>query len=95
MIIFSSNFSLIKKVILTISYCIQSLCYLYTILRNPGIPNLKRFYLNPLAKEGLIRFKTCRKCKCIMDLRKNTYHCNFCGVCVEGNLFLFVFLFHY
>lgn len=90
MTIFSVNISDVKKIILTITFSFHSLSYLYTILRNPGIPENNRFCLNPEAKIGIRRYKTCRFCKTIMNLDKNTHHCYFCCICVEG---IFIILF--
>ena len=84
MIIFALYLSDIKKIFLTVSFCIQSSSYLFTILRNPGIPKRKRFYLNASAKDGITRYKTCRICKSIMNLDIKTHHCHFCYICVEG-----------
>ena len=82
--------STVKKVILTVSFITQSFSYLFTILRNPGMPERKRFSLNPGATDGIRRFKTCRICKVIMNLDKKTYHCHFCCICVEGIFYNFI-----
>lgn len=85
MMIFPIGYSEVKKISLTIIFIIQISSYLYTILRNPGIPSGNRYYLNPTGSEGIRRYKICRICNMFMNLDKKTYHCHNCCICVEGN----------
>ena len=80
----TENLTNTKKILLSASFIIQSSSYLYTILRNPGIPPMKRFHTNPYAMEGIKRFRYCRLCKVMMNLDKKTHHCHLCCICVEG-----------
>jgi len=80
----------IKIITLSALFAIHSFSYLYTILRNPGIPSRKSFHRNPIAKNGIKRYSYCKFCKIIKNLDIKTYHCHLCSICVEGifNIFL-------
>lgn len=84
MMLFPIDNSLWKKISLTIIFLIQIFSYLFTIVRNPGIPESKRYYLYPSGSNGIKRFRICRICKMYMNLDKKTYHCHICCICVEG-----------
>jgi uncharacterized membrane protein YccF (DUF307 family) len=68
-------------------YLIHIISYIYTALKNPGIPLQEMELQNSNLKEVLKKiknYKICKICNVIMDRNKDTSHCDDCGICVEG-----------
>ncbi len=64
-------------------YLIHIFSYTYTAFANPGIPK-KKNYIEMYGCETKRNLKICDKCNVIMDEEKKTYHCDMCGVCIDG-----------
>jgi len=69
-------------------YSIHMSSYLFTFLKNPGIPAQELELENSELKEvlkGIKNYRICKVCNVIMNRNKETNHCDDCGVCIEGN----------
>lgn len=62
-------------------FIILIVSYLYSALRNPGIPELSNFNLQSDPK---VEIKKCRECRNYVRMDRQTYHCFECNVCIEG-----------
>lgn len=65
----------------------QIFSYWYTALKNPGIPK-KELWLNNGKEVTIKNSRICYICNVIMNLDEGTEHCDDCGVCIEGKIFL-------
>ena len=66
--------------------------YIYTAMKNPGIPGFEMELQNGNLKEvlkGIKNYKICKICNLIMNRNEGTGHCEDCGVCVEGKYLFF------
>ena len=83
---------------------LQMNIFIYTFLKNPGIPINKEVTLEMTRdieenknkrnrnKKGGYQF--CNICHIYVDTKSNTNHCEDCNVCIEGNSYnLFVFIY--
>lgn len=68
-------------------YIFQFGCYIISVLANPGIPSSKH-YDEVLARPELmnVKYNLCSVCGSLVNVENSTltYHCNDCGVCIEG-----------
>lgn len=86
---FDEKISVWIKVLGFVIYLIHMICYIYTVLKNPGIPAQEMELENSDLKEvlkGIKNYKICKICNVIMNRNKETNHCEDCGVCIEGKL---------
>lgn len=61
----------------------QLICYLLAATVNPGLPRYD--YQYKAEKPGFKGyFRKCEKCNLWIALDKKCYHCDKCGVCIEG-----------
>jgi hypothetical protein len=68
-----------------IIYLIQTITYIYTFLKNPGLPKINSeedmLKTNLKSKRG-IRF--CAQCNVFLNMDEGVKHCKDCDVCIEG-----------
>lgn len=68
------------------NYIVFILSYIYTFLKNPGIPRAnsqQEMKTNNIkSKKG---FKFCSMCKIFINTDNNVHHCDDCNICIEGN----------
>ena len=65
------------------SYIFFASCYILLMAGNPGIPTEKKHYdINDLNTN----YSQCNKCNCIFKKKVagKVYHCEECGICIEG-----------
>ena len=77
------NDSSLLKIIYIFSYLFFAIMYTLLLVMNPGIPVDKSdFDVNDLN----INYSQCAKCNCISYNNPSVkcYHCDECGVCIEG-----------
>ena len=80
----SENFLLIK-IGFVLNYFIFIISYVYTVLRNPGIPN-KKYYMENFRNKKLSdkkNWKKCSKCNILIPKELKVVHCTICEVCVR------------
>ena len=78
-----NNDSSFFKIIYIFSYFFFVIMYTLLLIINPGIPSDKSdFDINDLN----INYSQCAKCNCISYNNPNIkcYHCDECGICIEG-----------
>ena len=78
-------FTLVSFTMLYIlDYLSFTISYILLMALNPGIPSEKKYFdLNDLNNN----YRQCKICNCIYhkDDFKNVFHCDECGICVEGS----------
>ena len=75
--------SFIGNIIYISSYIFFASCYILLMTGNPGIPTEKKHYdINDLNTN----YSQCNKCNCIFKKKVagKVYHCEECGICIEG-----------
>ena len=75
--------SFIGNIIYISSYIFFASCYILLMAGNPGIPTEKKHYdINDLNTN----YSQCNKCNCIFKKKVagKVYHCEECGICIEG-----------
>ena len=78
------NSSTFFTMLYVLSYLTFATSYILLMVLNPGIPSEKKHYdINDLNNN----YRQCKICNCIYhkDDFKNVFHCNECGICVEGS----------
>ena len=75
-------------------YLLQITSYTYTFLKNPGIPENKKYNevqdieLNKINENNRKRnngLQFCNRCHLFVNINNNVSHCEDCNVCIEGN----------
>lgn len=75
--------SYLGNIIYISGYIFFAICYILLMVGNPGIPSDKKHYdINELNSN----YRQCNKCNCIFRKKLTTkvYHCDECGICIEG-----------
>ena len=75
--------SYLGNIIYISSYIFFATCYILLMVGNPGIPTEKKHYdINDLNSN----YCQCNKCNCIYKKKSaaKVYHCEECGICIEG-----------
>ena len=75
--------SYLGNIIYILSYIFFATCYILLMVGNPGIPKDKKHYdINDLNSN----YCQCNKCNCIYKKKAaaKVYHCEECGICIEG-----------
>ena len=75
------RFSLYRKCINQIGYWSFILSFLYTSLINQGYPKNNKRKKNVYSEE---EYYYCGLCKFYVDRFISSFHCNKCGICIEG-----------
>ena len=74
---------LLIKIFFVLNYIIYIISYLYTILKNPGIPE-RKFYIKFTKDNKTKDFRLkCKKCNIIVPKNYNITHCSDCDICVR------------
>jgi len=61
---------------------LQNFFYILTSLSNPGFP--KAIYEIEAYETEDRNFRQCRDCKIWINTTERTFHCDYCGICIEG-----------
>ena len=75
--------SYLGNIIYISAYIFFATCYILLMVGNPGIPTEKKHYdINDLNSN----YCQCIKCNCIYKKKyaAKVYHCEECGICIEG-----------
>jgi len=67
----------------------QAVFFLATSLSNPGLPKAS-YELKSYESENKI-YRQCQECKLWINTEERTYHCDFCGICIEGKKMKFTY----
>jgi hypothetical protein len=74
----------------------QAIFFIATSFGNPGFP--KASYETEAFESPEKNFRQCKDCKLWINTNERTFHCNYCGICIEGKNFLsfknFIILFY-
>ena len=81
-IIWHNSFFIIKAIAVLFSLA-QLASYFFTATINPGLPRYET-QLNAIAYQKVYNYRFCKECNFWIDLTENWYHCQDCGVCIEG-----------
>ena len=80
-----ANNYLLIKICFVLNYFVFIISYIYTVLRNPGIPT-KRHYVGYYRGKKLSdkdKWEKCSKCNILIPKDYKVIHCNICEVCVK------------
>lgn len=62
----------------------QVFFFLLTSLGNPGLPKAS-YEIEALESQDK-NFRQCKDCKLWINTDVRTFHCSFCGICIEGKI---------
>jgi hypothetical protein len=69
----------------------QVISYSYTVLINPGVVkremSIKLFH-SSTYKLSIKNYRVCSICQVVMNMDEQTAHCDDCGVCIEGSIYI-------
>ena len=61
---------------------LQNTFYLITSFSNPGFPKAS-YEIEAYGTEER-NFRQCKDCKIWINTEERTFHCYYCGICIEG-----------
>lgn len=65
--------------------------YINTSITNPGFP--KAYYESEIFENNERNFRQCKDCKLWINTEERTFHCQDCGICIEGKINFFKIFF--
>ena len=71
-------------------FLFQSISYLLTSIIDPGLPNreLTKFRNTKVILDKYGKLAYCNRCELAIVTGSQSYHCEECNICVEGNMLL-------
>lgn len=79
---FNSSMNFYGKIMVYSAYCLQIISFIFTSLKNPGIPSLDTKMIKTNEERGL-KLEQCHRCYLVCEAL-TSHHCPFCKVCFQG-----------